>query len=171
MSVLLGQSEGMGRKGHISLNLPGHWSFEEPVARLWLCLRGSCLQLKQNPSPHLSGAGVSQGIVAMSEAWRVSCRAACAGWRRRHLTPNHLLLLPSSSSALALLGWDWSPPRVCCRYLSPDFFKPFASLPQLHADRSPCASLAVPSSQHSFLAGWLGTVTFFFIFFVVVVVM
>lgn len=36
MSVLLGQAEGMGRKGHISVSLPGRWSFEEPVARLWL---------------------------------------------------------------------------------------------------------------------------------------
>lgn len=127
-----------------------------PLRSLWqdsgwkACLCGSYLQLKQNPSPRLSGAGVSQGIVAMSKARRVLCCAACARWQCQHLTPTVF------SCSLAQV---WPSPHL----LGTDFLfgvvagvfpqtPTFASIPQLHTDRCPCAFLGAPS-QHSFLPG------------------
>jgi len=46
MSELLGQAEGLGRKGHVSANLPCHRSFMELVARVWLESVGFARQLR-----------------------------------------------------------------------------------------------------------------------------
>lgn len=75
---------------------------------------------------------------------------------------HRLLLLPGSSLALTLLAWDWFSFWGCCRCLSPDsaFCK--------HTS-APCrqVSLCFPGSPFSaqLPTRLIGTVTFFFIFF------
>lgn len=152
MSVFLGQVERMGSKSHISFNLPGHWSFEDPVARPWLesVSAWQLLQLKQNPPRVSLGSRSQSGHHSSVWSWRVPC---CAGWQCQHLTPHHLLLPAEVQPLPCLLGTDLlfgSIAGVLLQTLS------FASVPRLHTDRFPCASLAAPSPQHSFLTGWAG---------------
>lgn len=97
-----------------------------------------------------------------SSVWSRGDLVLCcrAGWQCRPLTPKQLLLLSGSALALTLPAWGWSPFWVCARCRSP------GSASHKHAS-APCrqVSLCFPLSSHSFLTGWLGTVNFFFIFF------
>lgn len=116
MSVFLGQVEGMGfTKGtslSTSLAIDPLWSLQQSCG--WrACSHGSSPWLKQNPPVHLLGAGVSQGITALSEVRRILCCAASAEWQCWHLTPNQLLLLSGSGLALTPPAWDSSPFWVC----------------------------------------------------------
>lgn len=151
-------------KGHSCFNLPGHWSFVELVAKLWLesVFPWQLPIAETEPSVHLLGAGVSQGTTALSEVGRISCSAVSAGRQGQHLTPNQLLLLSGSGLALTPPAWDWSPFWSCGRCRSPG--------PASYNHTSvPCRQVSLcfpgsPFSSHSFLTGWLGTLNFFFIF-------
>lgn len=122
MSVFLGQVEGMGCKGHISFNLPGHWSFEELAARLWL----ESMFVWQLPAAETKllstslGSGSQSGhcsYVQSQEGFVLCCLCKVAV----SAPDTHcLLLLPGSSLALTPLAWDWFPFWGCCRCLSPD---------------------------------------------------